>query len=225
MRPFRDLEPLSERALADVLAATRPRRFARGEVLFHSGDPGDTLHLVRRGRVMVYRTIGTGQRAVVGFLAAGDVVGEVALFSEGVIGRRSATVEALEPTETLVLGRERFEELRTRHPALADVFLRLLSKRVRALDELLTEALLAPAEVRVRRRLAALAGQIAGGSGDAVVPLTQDELAHAARTSRATTNRALREAERDGILALARGQIVVRDRNRLEARDRLVGWD
>src|SRR5947199_12326 len=42
------LSALSEEERRRVLVMARRRRFARQEVIFHDGDPGDTLHLIGR---------------------------------------------------------------------------------------------------------------------------------------------------------------------------------
>ena len=39
-----------------LLSMARRRRFGRGEVVFHEGDPGDALHLIDKGHVAVKRT-------------------------------------------------------------------------------------------------------------------------------------------------------------------------
>ena len=57
------LSSLSEADRARVLAATRPCRFDRGEIIFHEGEPGESLHLVRRGRLGVRVSRPTGSRS------------------------------------------------------------------------------------------------------------------------------------------------------------------
>src|SRR5947208_1445669 len=106
------LRSLPEEDRRRVLAAARRRRFARREVLFHEGDPGDTLHLIDKGRVAIRITTPLGDVATVGVLGRGDVVGEMAILEEG--GRRGATVMALEATETLsVRSEEHTSELQS----------------------------------------------------------------------------------------------------------------
>src|SRR5918999_6592762 len=114
------LDGLPEEDARRVLAATRRRGFGRREVLFHEGDPGDSLHLIDRGRVAVRITTPLGDAATVGVLGRGDVVGEMAVLEEG--GRRGATVMALEATETLSIDRSAFLELRRRYPG-GDLFI------------------------------------------------------------------------------------------------------
>src|ERR1051325_2175062 len=107
------LRSLSEEDPRQVLSAARRRRFTLREVLFHEGDPGDTLHLIDKGRVAIRITTPLGDAATVGVLGRGDVVGEMAVLEEG--GHRQATVTALEATETLSLDRGQLDDLRLAH--------------------------------------------------------------------------------------------------------------
>jgi CRP-like cAMP-binding protein len=67
------------------------------------------------------------------------------------------------------------------------------------------------AETRVRRRLVELGETYGQNDGATVVPLTQEDLAAMAGTSRATVNRVLRDEERRGTLELGRGRATLVD--------------
>lgn len=95
------LEGVPEEDRRRLLAATRRRRFARREVLFHEGDPGDTVH---RGRVAVRITTPSGDVATLRVRGPGEVIGELALLDSA--SRWLATVVALERSETLALHRD-----------------------------------------------------------------------------------------------------------------------
>ncbi len=79
----------------------------------------------------------------------------------------------------------------------------------------MVEALFVPAEIRVIRRLLSAADSWGGARSGVVVPLTQDDLAGMAGTTRPTTNRILRQAESAGLIALGRGRIELVDTDRL----------
>jgi CRP/FNR family transcriptional regulator, cyclic AMP receptor protein len=213
------LRSLSEEDRRRVLASTRRRRFARREVLFHEGDPGDTLHLIDKGRVAVRITTPLGEVATLGVLGRGEVVGEMAVLEEG--GRRGATVAALEATETLSMDRARFLELRQAHPAVDRLLVEILAAHVRRIDSQLVESLFVPVERRVMRRLLAL-GELydTAENGPVDVPFTQDELASLAGTSRATVNRVLRQVEEAGGVSLRRGHIRILDKEMVARRGR-----
>jgi CRP-like cAMP-binding protein len=216
---FDILRSLSEDDRRAVLASTRRRRFARREIVFHEGDPGDTLHLIDKGRVAVRITTPAGDAASVRILGRGDVVGVLAVLEDG--GRRSATVMALEPTETLSLDRAQFLALRGAHPAVSQFVIDVLTADLRRVDGLLMDALYAPVERRLVRRLLGLADIYGDGNGgDAEIQLTQDDLASMAGTARATANRVLRDLEGQGVIALSRNRIRIIDRDRLARRAR-----
>jgi CRP-like cAMP-binding protein len=103
---FPILNGLEESLRRQVLAAARLRRFARGEIVFHEGDPGDTFHLIAKGRFAVRVSTELGETATLAVLGRGDFFGELALLGEH---PRTATVAALEAAETMALHRESFD--------------------------------------------------------------------------------------------------------------------
>jgi CRP/FNR family transcriptional regulator, cyclic AMP receptor protein len=186
-----------------VLAIARRRTFARGEVVFHRGDPANALHLIVEGRFAVAITTPLGETAMLGVRGPGEAFGDLALVSGG-SSERSATVSALEPGETRSVLRDDFARLRRDYPGIDAVLVAILAESVRRLSEQVTEAYYLPAEARVLRRLSELA-ELYGG----IVPLPQEALAELAGTSRATVNRVLREQKRRGRIKLGRAKIVV----------------
>ena len=208
------LADLSAEDVRQLLAIARRRTFEKGEVVFHRDDPADSLHLVVRGRFAARVLTPLGDSVLVDVLGPGQAFGELALlFSDA---RRSATVEALEAGETRSVFRDDFGSLQREHPAVKDVLLRLLAEQLRRATDRLVEAHYVDAETRVRRRLVELASTYEDG----VVPLTQEDIAAMAGTSRATVNRVLREEAKLGAVALARGRTTVLDVDDLEHRCR-----
>jgi CRP/FNR family cyclic AMP-dependent transcriptional regulator len=200
---------LPEAELRRLVAVARRRRFDRSEVVFHRGDPADNLHLVAKGRFTARVTTQLGDTVTVAIHSPGEAFGELALVEAG--APRSTTVAALEAGETLPINRDDFDRVRREYPEVNEVLVRLLATRVRRSSDRLLEALFVPAETRVLRRLRELAQLYGQSSPGTVVPLTQDDIAGLAATSRATANRVLRAEERRGTVRLARGQTLVLD--------------
>lgn len=198
----------------ELLAIARRRTFQRGEVVFHRDDPADTLHLVVRGRFGARVPAPLGDSVLLDVLGPGQSFGELALLLSDT--RRSATVEALEAGETRSVRRDDFVRVQREHPGVKDVLLRLLAEQLRRASDRVVEAHHVDAETRVRRRLVELAGTYESG----VVPLTQEDLAAMAGTSRATVNRVLRDERAGGAVALSRGRVTVLDVDALERRCR-----
>jgi CRP-like cAMP-binding protein len=197
--------------LRRLVAVARRRRFGRNEVVFHRDDPADTLHLVVRGRFASRVTTQLGDTVTVAVQGPGDAFGELALVEDG--AARSTSVVALEPGETLAVSHTDFDRLRRDYPAVNDVLVRLLARRLRRQSELLVEALFVGAETRVLRRLVELAALY----GDEI-PLTQEDIAGLAGTSRATVNRVLRAEAKRETVELRRGRTVVLDAEALARR-------
>jgi CRP-like cAMP-binding protein len=210
------LADVPEEALHALLTIARRRTFERNEVVFHRGDPADSLHLIRKGRFSVRIAMPLGDTAMLSVRGPGDAFGELALLGREPV--RSATVSALEPGETYSVYQGDFERLRHEHPIVNDVLVGILTDRLRRLSDQLVEAYYLPADRRVLRRVFELAQLYGQGASEVVVPLTQEEIAELAGTSRATVNRVLREAERRGAVELRRGRTAVLDLGELVRR-------
>jgi CRP/FNR family transcriptional regulator, cyclic AMP receptor protein len=210
------LAGIPEADVQRLLSIARRRTFRRGEVVFHMGDPADTLHLIASGRFAVRVQTALADVAILTVLGPGQLFGELALLEPD--AHRSATVEALEPGETRSVHRPDFEELRRRHPQVSDVLIAILAGQVQRLSRQLLEALYMPADSRVLRRVSELAELYGPGDGEVTIPLRQEDLAGLAGTSRATVNRVLREEEGRGTVRLGRGRVVVVDRAALARR-------
>jgi CRP/FNR family cyclic AMP-dependent transcriptional regulator len=174
--------------------------------------------MIESGRVTVGLTTSYGNQVTFAIESEGEVFGELALLAPD--SRRTATVTALERTETMAIHRDDFDRLRRDQPQVTEALLGILAGRIRLLSDRLSEALYVPAEVRVLRRLVEVAETYLPASETGTVPLTQDQLGDLAGTARATVNRVLRREAARGILKLERGRITILNRSAIAARAR-----
>jgi len=116
---FSDLEP---EAFAQVVEKLVPRSLGLGEVLFRSGDPGDSIFVVASGTVRVSRG-----DLVLAELGEGTFFGEGAFFSHE---PRNADVTAVGPSELLEIRRQDTESLMARYPAVASALSSFYRRRV-----------------------------------------------------------------------------------------------
>lgn len=199
-------ETLSASTREALLRAGRPREFRPGEVVFHQGDPCDSLFLLRLGRVAVHVLTPDGDDATIGLIAAPDAFGEVGLIRAD--HHHTATVVALDDVHVLAVLASRFHDLRADHPDLTEWLLVTLTRRLERTSALLADALFLDAEHRVARRL--LDCQCSFGvDSDGSLPLAQDDLAAMAGVSRPTANRVLRHLEDQGSVRLGRRHITI----------------
>jgi cAMP-dependent protein kinase regulator len=101
-----------------LMPKIRNRRLAPGEFACRQGDPGNSLYMIGRGRVAVFREDGAKGRKDLNTLREGDFFGEFAFFSGS---PRSATVEALEETEILEISKGDLDEIIREFPGVAQV--------------------------------------------------------------------------------------------------------
>ena len=208
-RLFRGLGTESLQAIGQTL---RTRRFRRGEVLFHEGDPGDALFIVASGAVKVVVPSEEGGEAILATLRRGDFLGELALLDGA---PRSASAIALEATQALALPRDRFNDLVASEPAIRDALLISLSGELRRLTAHVAELHFLDLTGRLAARLARLAEEQGDRAADGSVrldaSLTQTDLAAMIGATRQSVNKLLGEFVADGLLRFEHDTIVVVD--------------
>ena len=123
-------------ALWDILPAVSDDKLfdrvgrvcAAGEILFRDGDPGDTMYVVRSGRIRVFKEI-DGREKTLAFLGGGDFFGEMALLNQK---PRTATAEVVEETRLLVIDAKMFGAMLMGN---AEIAIRLIQRLATRLDQ------------------------------------------------------------------------------------------
>jgi CRP-like cAMP-binding protein len=200
------LAPEAQRALAARLSR---RRYRRNEVVFHQGDPGETLHLVRHGRLKILASAETGEDAVLTIVRPGDMFGELTLLDGG---QRSATVIAMEEVETATLTRGDFLDLLRRDPTVVEALLSALARTIRRLTEDVSALMFIRLRGRLARKLLELArdhGQPTDGATEIQVPFTQEDLASMIGGTRPRVNELLGFFEDKGAISRPGRRIVI----------------
>jgi CRP-like cAMP-binding protein len=206
---FRDLP---ETELATLAGSLRTRRYRRGEVIFHQGDPGDSLHIILAGRVKISSPSETGVEAILTSLRPGEFFGSLALLDGA---PRSASATAVEATETLILPRETFRQLVNEREEIRDHVFAELAHELRRLTYHVEELHFLDIAGRLAARLARMAeehGSPEPGGGIRIAgPITQGELAAMVGSTRQSVNKLLGYLTEDGLIRQERDAIVVLD--------------
>lgn len=204
---------LDQEELQHFADLTREKFYPKGSVVLFEDDPGDSLFVVRQGRVKVVLIGEDGREVILGVLGAGEHFGELSLIDDR---PRSAHVIAMDDAHLLVLRREDFRKRVESSPAVAWSLLKELSRRLRAADEKIGGLVLLDVPGRIARLLLDLAEE--GGGERIEKSLTHQTIAQIIGASRETVSRAMKEFQDAGWIDVERRRVILSDRPALEAR-------
>lgn len=209
------LAVLPEEAARQFASRLTVRTLAAREDLCTEGDAVSAMYIFRKGRARILRTAADGREQAFRLAGPGDTVGEVPLFDGG---PAPATVQALEPSEVIVIPAAALRELVAHHPEVAAGLLRHFAARVRAFTELVQHISLQTVPARLARYLHQVAREegIATPAGVRIRrSITQHDLASLLGSSREVVARALKVMADDGVIEISRNEILVLDVRRL----------
>ena len=195
-----------------VAKAAVRREYETSHVIFVEGEPNTGLYVVQDGWLKVVKFSPAGREQVLRFVGAGQVLGQVSVFS----GSPSpATVIALELSTVWIVCRETVLQLLDPCPGLSRVIIQNLAGRVQHLVTLVEDLSLRTVEARLARFLLE---QSAGETVQRRRWETQAEMAARLGTVLDVLNRALQSLIEEGLVEVERHQIRILDREGLEAR-------
>lgn len=210
-------------AAAELFAAATPeqvaeladlcvvRKLRRGQLLFSEGDASEDLYVVSSGRVKVLLSSARGEELILTVVGSGDALGELSVL-DGL--PRSATAQALDDTDLLVLPAPALRELLARSPELCLSWALELSGTVRRLTGSTGDLVF----LDLPRRLAKLL--LEAGTEEVDLGMSQGEVASRLGVTRQSLNRALSSLQRRGWIHVGGTHVALQDRPALE---RLAG--
>ena len=172
--------------LSTIAAAGKVRELVRGDVLFEAGDDPDSIYVVLSGRIAI--AIGNRpfdhRESVIALMDEGDLFGEMGMLDKS---PRSAGARALEASTVLEIPYAAVRaQLDTSNHLLWNV-IRMLSQRLRAMDQALADSVFLDVTGRTAKRLL----DLSGGNDEFTLPVTQEELAGMVGASRERVNKAI----------------------------------
>ena len=202
--------------LHEAGAATVERRYARGEILFGEGDPGDALYVLTEGAMKLSRGCPGGKEVTLMVLGPWEFFGDLAIGSRAYQHARAEAITACRVSKVPKVFVER--ALKTR-PEMAFMVIDLLRLELARHREMAACLFPHKAETKLARLLPLLARRFGEREDVGVVirlRLTQAELARMISSTRESVNHALASLRRQGVLALIAGRMVILDPAGLE---------
>jgi len=198
-----------ERRLLSSLGLSR--NYPHGAIICSEGEAATHLFIILHGWVKVLSVTDNGQTIVLALRGDGDIVGDTA---GATAGRRTATIEAIGVVHALIVDYDRFSSFLDTHSSASQAYRRMMALRWSNTDEKWRQRAVTSGPQRFAGLLLDLASQY-GSQADSVVemalPLSQEELASLAGTSRATVARALGDWRRRGWLRTGQRRITLID--------------
>ena len=222
LRRCRLFARVDDESLALCAAGLRVRRYRKNETIFHEGDPGDSLYIVESGSVKIVLAPPDGEDvAIIATLGRAEFFGELALLDGA---PHSATAIAIEPTQTLVLRRETFDDLIETQPALRRALFAALAAELRRLTDHVEDLFFLDLPGRLASSLVRRARQERPDSSTDVRldwPFTQSELAAMVGGARQSVNRLLVDMSSRGLIRIEDDVLVIPD---VDALARTFEW-
>ncbi len=194
-------------ALAELAARARLRTYARRELVALEGEAAQAACFIVSGQVRIYKLSPEGRQQVLDRLGPGEAFNLVPLF-DGLPNPASA--EAANAVTICLLARQDLLEALRRYPAVAEALLADFAGRLRRMSALVEDLSFRTVRARLARfilRQAAIPGR----------RLTQAEMAAELGTVRDVIGRTLADFQAEGLVAIDRHRIIIKDRPALES--------
>ena len=206
-------------AIEEIASHLRLRSFNARQHIFHEGDVGHSLYLLRKGQVRIYIIGSDGhETSVIMFGRTGELFGELSLIDQKT---RSANAIAVRPTELYTLSRTDFLKLIRVYPRLSLNLMQILSERVRYNTRNVDSLVSLDVQQRLARKLIEYGdkyGEINAQQHTFISPvLRQGDLASLLGTTRESINKTLRTLREQNIIEIHSGQITILDVSALDA--------
>ena len=202
----------------DILRCAFVRRYQDGDLIAARGEPPDQWIACAKGAVRVSSTTLTGKQITLTYVEPGIWFGDVAIFDGD---RRTHDAYAHGATTILNVARADFQKILALHPELYEALLKLQARRIRLLFGQVEDLNTLPLRARLAEQIGHLIrsyGVPSLSSHDEwriTLQLAQEELAQLLGASRQRVNQELKTMEREGVIRIEPGGLVVRNREAL----------
>jgi CRP/FNR family transcriptional regulator, cyclic AMP receptor protein len=199
----------------DILRVTYVKRYRDGELICARGDAPDEWIACARGAVRVSSTSLSGKQITLTYVEPGIWFGDVAMFDGD---RRTHDSYAHGDSTIVCVARGDFRKILAHHIELYEALMRLQARRIRQLFGLVEDLNTLPLRARLAKQLLHLVrsygvASLSDGTETRIgLHLAQEELAQLLGASRQRVNQELKSMEREDIIRIEPGGLVVRNR-------------
>ena len=202
---------LEEAEQVEIWTHVITRSYKKSNIILLEEDPGDSLFIIKEGKVKITRLSEGGKEVILSILGEGEFFGEMSLLDGE---SRSANVIALSDCEVFVLKRDKFLDILKSSPQIAITLLEELAHRIRMSDQQIEYLSLADAENKVAMtilRIAEESGTFKMGQVSIEELPMQQDMANMSGTSRETISRMLSDFTEKGYIERKGKKLIILD--------------
>lgn len=210
---------VDDESLTKIASITSEKSYSKKNIVFHEGDYGDALYIIKSGRIKIAKVALDGREKTLTILKGGDFFGEMAIFDDM---PRSATAESMDnDVRLLSISKNDFERLIIENPSIAIRIMKDLTRRIRQVNEQVQDLAFKDVHGRVASTLYNLLKTEKEASKDLdrdklnSLKMTHQDLANMVGSSRETVTRALNRLQDEGIISISHQQISILEVDRL----------
>ena len=200
-----------------ILSRAVVRRLSDGAPLASRGSQAEEWCGVARGAVRISSVSLSGKQVTLTYAEPGTWFGDIALF-DGLPRTHDADVHG--NTTLLAVRKPDFKFLLSQHVELYDALLRLNTRRLRLMFDLIEDLNTRPLQARLAKQILLLARSYGIAQGEEIriaLQLAQEDLAQLLGASRQRVNQELKSFERDGAVRIEPTRLVVLSKEKLLA--------
>lgn len=187
---------LEKDQMDEIMRAIKSASYKKGEIIYRAGDRSDSLYIVSKGKIRIYRLSESGKEQLARILTLGDFTGELALFSEAI---HESYAEAMEETMVCTITRGDLEEFLIKFPSISLKILAEFSKRLESSEKQTARFATEKVETRIALFLTELIDEV-NPETEVVLPMSKRDLASYLGTTPETISRKLTEFEEAGYI-------------------------
>jgi CRP/FNR family transcriptional regulator, anaerobic regulatory protein len=195
---------LEEKQMDEIMMAVKSVSFLKGETIYHPGQQSDSLYIVNKGKIRIYRLAESGKEQLIRILNPGDFTGELSLFS---IAQHESFAEAMTDTEVCLIRRSDLQEFLMKYPSISLKILEEFSNRLAQSEKQTTRF----ATEKVETRIALFIAECVEGEAELdefVLPMSKKDLASYLGTTPETISRKLSDLEAAGYIRQKSNKVI-----------------
>lgn len=206
------LKGLNQKDISKILSIAKYKKYKTGEIIFRKRETGNHFFIVKSGKIKIFTTVGFNKKKTFAFLKKGEMFGEMSLLGAGV---RSASAQAIENSELLVISKKNFKNLILNNPNFTMKLLTTIVRRLNNADKEIESMLFHNILGRLADHLLELSRD--RHSLPICLKINQTELAECLGTTRVPVCRAINILKKGKVIEYRRGYIKILNLSRLKS--------